>query len=177
MLQKEMIDFSTDVKNFFQMPNPVALRKVYSLIQNDNVEQHHNALEDAQMLCEVVTKLAAKCVVEDKEKFAAMPKTVKPIAKNKLKKAPEKFLSWPNDKWAADTGADETNWKISAVVGPYTKYFDSLDTAMMWVIKYLGRGVSIKNLDHQNAVKQRILAGIQTKKQPYGFAWTMKEEE
>ena len=175
MLQKEMIDFSTDVKDFFQMPNPVALRKVYSLIQNDNVEQHHNALEDAQMLCEVVTKLAAKCVVEDKEKFATMPKTVKPIAKNKLKKAPEKFLSWPNDKWAADTGADETNWKVSATVGPYTKYFDSLDTAMMWVIRYLGRGVSIKNLDHQKAVKERILTGVKAKKQPYGFAWTIKE--
>lgn len=175
MLQKELIDYSTEVKTFFQMPNPVALRKVYSLIQNDDVEQHHNALEDAKMLCEVVMKLASKCIVDDKEKFANMPKTVKPIPANKLKKAPEKFLAWPNNKWDADTGADETNWKVIAWVGPHTKHFDSLDTAMMWVIRYMSKGMSIKNLAHHEIVKERIKYGAETGKQPYGMSWSIKE--
>ena len=176
MLEYNLIDFSSDVKTFFQMPNPISLRKVYSLIQNDDVEQHHNALEDAKMLCEVVNKLATKCVVEDKEKFASMPKTVRPTPANKLKKAPEKFLSWPNNKWDADTGADETNWKVIAWVGPHTKHFDSLETAMMWTIKYFGKNVSIKNLDHQQMVMDRIRAGAASGKQPYGLSWGIKEE-
>lgn len=175
MLKHELIDFSKEVKTFFQMSNPVSLRKVYSLIQNDNVEQHHDALEDAQMLCEVVNQLATKCIVEDKEKFASMPKTVKPLPANRLKKAPEKFLSWPNDKWAADTGADETNWKVIAWVGPHTKHFDSLDTAMMWIIRYCAKNTSVKNLTHQQMVKDRIIAGATTGKQPYGFSWSIKE--
>ena len=175
MLHHELIDFSKDVKLFFQMSTDIALRKVYSLIQNDNVEQHHDALEDAQMLYEVVRNLTTKCVVEDKTKFANMPKTIKPIGKNKLNKAPEKFLSWPNDKWAADTGADETNWKVIAWVGPHTKYFDSVETAMMWVIRYLAKNTSIKNLDHQKMVIERIEYGAKTGKQPYSFNWSIKE--
>jgi DNA polymerase III epsilon subunit-like protein len=175
MLHHELIDFSKDVKLFFQMSNNIALRKVYSLIQNDNVEQHHNALEDAQMLYEVVMNLTTKCVVEDKAKFANMPKTIKPIGKNRLNKAPEKFLNWPNDKWAADTGADETNWKVIAWVGPHTKYFDSVETAMMWVIRYLAKNTSIKNLDHQKMVIERIEYGAKTGKQPYSFNWSIKE--
>ena len=177
MLQHELIDFSTEVKTFFQMSNPIALRKVYSLIQNDNVEQHHNALEDAQMLYTVVNNLASRCVVEDKVKFAAMPKVNKPLPNNRLRKAPDKFVNWPADKWAADTGADEINWVISAAVGPHIKYFDSIDTAMMWVIRYLARNVSIKNLTHQQMVKDRIRVGADTGKQPYGFTWTIKEGE
>lgn len=175
MLQHELIDFATDVKAFFKTPNAIALRKVYSLIQNSTVEQHHDALEDAQMLCEVVTHLANKCVAEDREKLANMPKTVKPVAKNRLSKAPEKFLAWPNDKFAADTGADETNWKVIAWVGPHTKHFDSMETAVYWAIRYLTKGMSIKNLDHQKLVEDRIRAGALSGKMPYSFNWSIRE--
>ena len=95
---------------------------------------------------------------------------------NKLKRAPEKFLAWPNNKWDADTGANETNWKVIAWVGPHTKHFDSLETAMMWIIRYFGKNVSIKNLTHQQMVMDRIRAGAASGKQPYGLSWSIKEE-
>lgn len=176
-IKNSLIDYSPCVKNYFQMQNCIALRKVYSLIQESEVEQHHNALEDAQMLCTVVQNLKDKCIPEDKSKIAAMPKVEKPIPnkQNKLKKAPEKFINWPNNKWDADTGADETNWKVIAWVGPHTKHFDSLDTAMMWVIRYMSKEMSIKNLTHHEIVKERIKYGAETGKQPYGMSWSIKE--
>lgn len=174
MLQHSLIDYSGEVKNFFQMTNSIALRKIYSLILEDEVEQHHNALEDAQMLFTVVQNLKNKCIPEDKNKIAAMPKTVKPIpnADKKLKKAPEQFLNWPADKWTADTGADENNWVIKAQVHTYVKYFDSIDTAILWVMKYASKGMSPKNLTHYDIIRDRIEKGISGKALPYGFAWS-----
>jgi DNA polymerase III epsilon subunit-like protein len=177
MLQHSLIDYSTNVKNYFQMNNEIALKKVYSLILEDEVEQHHNALEDAQMLCTVVQNLKNKCIPEDKSKIAAMPKTVKPVpnAERKLKKAPEKFVNWPNDKWAANTGADETNWVVCGGVHNYVKYFDSMDTAVLWVMRYLSKGMSPKNLDHYDIVKRKIEKGINEGALSYNFSWSKKE--
>lgn len=174
MLQHSLIDYSGEVKNYFQMGNNIALRKVYSLILEDNVEQHHDALEDAQMLFTVVQNLKNKCVPEDKSKIAAMPKTVKPIpnADKKLKKAPEQFVNWPGNKWDADTGADETNWVVKAQVHTYTKYFNSIDTAILWVMKYASKGMSPKNLTHYEIIRNRIEKGYDGKIMPYGFKWS-----
>lgn len=179
MLQHSLIDYSGEVKSYFQMGNNIALKKVYSLILQDEVEQHHDALEDAQMLCTVVTNLKEKCVPSDKTKIAAMPKAEKPIpnAANKLKKAPEKFINWPADKWDADTGADETNWVVCGGVNKRIKYFDSMNTAVLWVMRYLSKGMSPKNLSHYDIVRNRIEAGIANGTMPYSFAWYKKEED
>ena len=90
-----LIDYSKDVKTFFVSPHRIALRKVYNLIKEEEVEQHHDALEDAIMLAEVVEKMKSKCRPEDNAVLAAMPAQAKPAHK----KAPEMFLEWPNNMW------------------------------------------------------------------------------
>jgi hypothetical protein len=46
---------------------------------------------------------------------------------------------------------------------------------MMWVIRYLAKNTSVKNLDHQRMVIERIENGAKTSKQPYGFNWSIRE--
>lgn len=176
-LQYSLIDYSKEVKNFFKSDDNIALRKVYALIQESEVEQHHSAIEDAEMLSSVVQNMKNKCKASDKKKFANMAKVEKPTPSRQLKNAPPLFLSWPNDKWEADTMANENDWLISCSCGAYIKYFDTLDTAMMWIIRYCSKGMSIKKLDHQDLVKERIKLGINSEKRSYGFTWNINTEK
>jgi DNA polymerase III epsilon subunit-like protein len=172
-LMNSLIDYSSEVRQYFQMQNCIALKKVYSLILEDEVEQHHDALEDAQMLFTVVQQLKEKCVPEDKEKIAAMPKTQKPVpnAENKLKRALAKFVNWPADKWDADTGANEDNWVLKCSAGSYTKYFDSVETAILWIMRYASKGMSPKNLAHYEIVWKKINKGLNSSISSYNFEW------
>ena len=178
-IKNSLIDYSSYVKKYFQMQNNIALKKVYSLILEDEVIQHHNALEDAQMLFTVVVNLKEKCVPEDKDKIAAMPKIEKPIpnAANKLKKAPTKFVNWPADKWEADTSANEDNWVVCCKVSTRVKYFDSMETAILWVMRYVSKGMSPKNLAHYETIRAKLEKASETGATPYGFSWTVKKEK
>lgn len=168
-LSANLIDFSKEVKGFFSAPNNISLRKIYNLVHEEEVEQHHNALEDAQMLQEVVEKLKDKCVPEDLSLIAAMPKTEKPAYKGK---APEKFVTWPNDKWDANTGATEkTPWEVCCTCGCKVKYFDSTETAMLWAMRYLTRGMKVKNPDHRANVTKKINDAISSGKIYCNFHW------
>lgn len=162
-----LIDYSKDVKTFFVSPHRIALRKVYNLIKEEETEQHHDALEDALMLAEVVEKMKKNCRPEDSAILSAMPKTEKPG----YKKAPQMFLDWPNNMWDADTRADSSNWQICASANGRTKYFDSLDTATLWAIKYITRGYSPKKTKDVETVAQTIMNRIQTGKGYCNFKW------
>lgn len=166
-MSANLIDYSKDVKTFFVSPNRIALRKVYNLIKEEETEQHHNALEDALMLAEVVKKMKKNCRPEDNAVLSAMPKSEKP----QHKKAPQMFLDWPNNMWEADTRADSTNWQIATSDGRRTKYFNSLDTATLWAIKYITRGYSPKNRGDIDNVANTIMNRIQTGKTYCGFKW------
>ena len=172
-LRNSLIDYSAEVKKYFQMENTVSLKKICSFILEDDIIQHHDALEDAQMLQTVVEHLKDKCVPEDKEKIAAMPKTPKlvPNAAKKIKHAPAKFINWPANQWDADTGADETNWRICCTLNSNIKYFDSMETAILWVMRYASKGMSPKNLNHYDIVRKKINAGIQDGVLSYNFSW------
>lgn len=168
-MASNLIDYSKEVKGFFASPNNISLKKIYTLIKEEETEQHHNALEDAQMLLEVVAKLKDKCVPEDLSIITAMPKAEKPAYKGK---APEKFVTWPNDKWDADTGATEkTSWTLCCNNGSRTKYFDSMDTAMLWAMRYLTRGMKVKNPDHRTNVTKKINDAIASGKIYCNFHW------
>lgn len=169
-------DYSVCVKGYFQVKTEIALRKAYMLVQNEEVEQHHDALEDAQMLFAVAANMKANCKPEDAAKLASMKKVEKPVPGGSLKRAPDKFIEWPADKWDADTGADETNWTVSCSVGPHIKYFDSKETAMLWILRYLSKGLSVKKVEHQNIVYNRLEEGFAGKKQPWGFSWIENKE-
>lgn len=162
-----LIDYSKDVKTFFVSPHRIALRKVYNLIQEEETEQRHDALEDAMMLAEVVSKMKKNCRPEDSAVLAAMPKSEKPLHK----KAPQVFLDWPNNMWDADTRADSYKWQICARANGKTKYFDSLDTAALWAIKYITRGFSPKKQSDIDAVANTIMNRIHNGRSYCNFKW------
>ena len=166
-MSANLIDYSKDVKTFFVSPHRIALRKVYNLIKEEEVEQHHDALEDAIMLAEVVNKMKTKCRPEDSAVLAAMPAQAKPAHK----KAPEMFLEWPNNMWDADTRATPTNWQVCATCNDKTKYFDSLDTAALWAIKYITRGFSPKKQRDIDTIARTIMNRIQNGRSYCNFKW------
>lgn len=166
-MSANLIDYSRDVKTFFVSPNKIALRKVYNLIKEEENEQHHDALEDAMMLAEVVSKMKKNCRPEDNAVLAAMPAQAKPAHK----KAPEMFLEWPNNMWDADTRATPTNWQVCATCNDKTKYFDSLDTAALWAIKYITRGFSPKKQGDIDTIARTIMNRIQNGRSYCNFKW------
>ena len=176
-LQYTLEDYSIFVKSYFNTQNGIALCKAYMLVQNEDIEQRHDALEDARMLYAVARNLKTCSPKEAVVKLASMKKVEKPMPGGRLKNAPAQFLAWPADKWEADTGADETNWAIKATVGPHIKYFDNETTATLWLLRYMTKGMSVKNLKHQEIVRERIRIGLTTNKSPYGFVWESRKVE
>ncbi len=152
-----LVDYAPSVKKFFSADHDIALRKVYMLIKSQQAMiQHHDALEDAMMLQEVVENLDTYCKPEDKELLMAMPAQKKPSLKEC--RAPECFIKWnESDAQNADTGADENNYLIKAIDSKNRiKYFKDLETAALWVIKFHSRGYSPKNQEHITKIKNAI---------------------
>ena len=162
-IRHNLIDYSATAKSFFPNFGGIALKKVFSLIQEDNEPQRHNALEDAEMLCTVVKELCNHCTPEDKDKLAAMPGTrIKKPQTFTGKRAPEKFINWPNNKLEADTGATkDTDWQYMGWCGNQTKYFDTFDTMVMWAIRYVTSGRSIKKASDVRTVEDHIKRAIE----------------
>ena len=171
-----MIDYASVVKRFFVAKSDVALRKVYMLIQSQQeLVQKHDALEDALMLQCVVENLEIKCKPEDKETILAMPSQKKP----KTKKAPNLFLKWDGQpKWEADTLADESKWmfKCTDQHSGGVKYFDSAETAALWIIRYIARNVSPKSSEHRQRIANAVAAAVESGKCRYNCYWEYNPE-
>ena len=171
-----MIDYASVVKRFFVAKSDVALRKVYMLIQSQQeLVQKHDALEDALMLQCVVENLEIKCKPEDKETILAMPSQKKP----KTKKAPNLFLKWDGQpKWEADTLADESKWmfKCTDQHSGDVKYFDSAETAALWIIRYIARNVSPKSSEHRQRIANAVAAAVESGKCRYNCYWEYNPE-
>ena len=168
-----LIDYSRDVCNFFNMKQ-VGLHRVFLLMQEEAGEQKHDALEDAQMLAFVEQNMAVKCKPEDK---AVMPAATHP----NTKKAPAKFLAFPdgrNNKYLTDTGADENNYMYkyqSKNNSDGVKYFDSLETAYLWAMKYCLQGKSPKKDKDIKMVQKNINNAIKNDVYYGGGKWTLNE--
>lgn len=173
-----MVDFSSIVKDYFKAKSKIGLKRIYTLLLAEEVVQHHDALEDAVMLQYVADNLETKAAPED---FVNLPPTEK--TKPPRTKAPEIFLEWPaspKDMFKADTRADSTNWKVCAIAPTNaTKYFDSMETACLWVIKYLIQGRSPRKKDDLRHVEKRIInnSHINNTNKYCGFKWHIKEVE
>lgn len=168
-----MIDFSCQVKSFFKLNSPFGLRRLYCFFNDEDTQQSHNALEDAKMLACVVDKFN-QCKIEDAEEIENIPSN---HAKNESK-APILFVQWPADKWAADTGAKgNTEWRYMAVAGTRKKYFNDIDTLVMWIIRYMTTGISIKKADQVAKVKQKIENALISGKSCYNCFYYIKERE
>ena len=176
-----LIDYAAVVKKFFAAKSDMALRKVYMLIQAEqNLIQKHDALEDAKMLETVVAHLHDKCKPEDKDTILAMPSQPRPQTGNK-KMAPEIFREWNKvsaSKWEARTLADENMWVVKCTDNQtqQVKYFDSFNTAALWLIRYSARNVSPKKAEAVQKIENAIKAAYQNKKSRYGCTWDYNPE-
>lgn len=168
-----LIDYSTIVKQYL-CTNSIALKKVVALIEDtDEVEQRHDALEDAEMLRKVVENLQTKCTPADAKKLATMKSA--PKVKPQTKKTPDIFLSWDGyKKFKANTFADETNYTIKCISNAGVKYFDSINTATLWAIKYVAGGTSPKNPNCIKKVQSKIKSAINLGQTYCGFKWEKK---
>lgn len=168
-----LFDYSSSVKKFFKVDQSIALRKLFSFIQDDEIVQKHDALEDAKMLYDVADKMIQFCHPEDIEKIRNIPGQKKPRVKGS-KKAPESFINMNGTIWLANTGADKNNYLIKCEGrGENVKYFKDLETAIMWVIKYITGG----SPKRENIVKHRekeILKAIGQGNKYCGLYWSKK---
>lgn len=173
-----LTDYSSTARSYFPSFETLALKKIYSLIKEDNEPQHHNALEDAEMLCVVMKELCNHCTPEDSERLAAMPSTKFRKPKTNSNRAPEVFINWPANKMEADTGATkETNWLYKWSRGNKTKYFNTFDTMVMWAIKYITQGRSIKNPSDVKKVEKQLSNAIISGSLFMNCKWEKREVE
>ena len=181
-IKGNLIDYASVVKKFFVAPSDLALRKVYMLIKSqEELVQKHDALEDALMLQTVVAGLYDKCKPEDKATIMAMPSQKRPQTGNK-KSAPAIFQKWNqlnSPKWEADTMADENCWCVKCTCdqnGQHVMYFDSFNTAALWLIRYMVRNTSPRNDAAVLKIETAIKAAIQNNKSRYGMTWEYNPE-
>ena len=170
-----LFDYSQSVKRFFHSEQSIALRKLFSFIQESEVVQKHDALEDAQMLYDVADKMIQFCHPEDLDKIRSIPGQQKPKVKNERKKAPDAFVNMRGTIWSATTWADENDYQIKCEGrGDNVKYFNNIETAVMWIIKYITGGSPKK----ENIVRHRekeILRAISNKTKYCGLYWSNKK--
>lgn len=165
-----LFDYSKSVRKFFNTKQAVALRKLFSFIKADEVVQKHDALEDAQMLKDVANQLYQFCDPEDIEKIRNIPGQKKPAVTGKAKKVSDTFLNLEGSTWESNTG-DATCYKIKC----YTtkgriKYFRNMETAVMWLIKYICGG-SPKDEARVNHRAKCIKNAIKTESKYCGMFW------
>lgn len=171
-----LTDYAVTVKNYFHSDNSIALKKVCSFMEDENIEQKHNALDDAKMLMYVEKKLTEKCKPEDRDEIRSLPGNVKPKV-SLGKKAPEAFLKLEGTRWNATTGADENNYVFKCVHHTNEQmYFNDIDTAIMWCIKYVKNGASPKNAGQVNKTRINIEKALMRGSKYCGVKWVYKEE-
>ena len=116
--------------------------------------------------------MTAKCKPEDRVLLSSIKRDDKP----KRKMAPIIFQNWPGDKWEADTLGSASNYAVKATAGSHVAYFNTLETAALWIIRYCSRGLSPKRERDIVSVINTIKKGIEKGKEPYGFFWSMPNE-
>ena len=151
----------------------VGLKNVYNFINNKIEEQKHDALEDAMMLKYVIDHLD----VLKPEDGINIPNSIKNKNYPKsTKRAPELYISWADGtkhKWKANTLANKGNYKIkcSTENEAHTKYFNSLETAALWMLKYNVR-LSPKEPENVEKMIKKIKHAINTKKRYCLMDWS-----
>lgn len=154
-IQALLVDYATIVKNYFDS-NPIALKKVYALLQEEEVIQRHDALDDACMLQEVAQKLNTL----EKNSFPKL-EVKTPIVKQRV---PEEVLGWHNiTKWDAVTDGNQESWEIRVIAGPHIRYFASINSAALWAITYIIQGKSPKRKKDIDCVANNINNAIKSK--------------
>ena len=171
-----LVDYAPTVAKYFNI-DAVGLNRVYKSLLHDEHIQNHDALEDAVMLKYITENLETSNL---SRADLALP-SPKPQPNASLP-TPELFKSWINGKgqlWKAETLGTEEDYEIkcSCTSDIHHKYFDSLETAVLWAMKYVAKGQSPKKPECIAAVRKVILQGINKGKCTYGLKWEMRGEE
>lgn len=189
MIKGAIIDYSAEVKKYFHSDRSFGLRNVFCLINEENIEQRHDALEDAQMLQIIVENLKDKCVPEDIETLNAM-KSVN-IAKSFFESEDKVAVPgyWANFKrgkcWKITTDGDEDNWTykcVNASNGDNIQYFATEEMAILWFMRYFAstpKGGKVRkpsSIKSREQVKEIINDSILNNKIVHGVIWTRKED-
>ena len=169
-------DYSTAVRKHFNSNQDISLIKVFAFCQEEkNLRQKHNALEDAAMLAYISQNLEQKSHnTED------LPKIAKTVIKPR-KYAPELYTSWmecKNDvKWIVMTDADKNNYKYYATQGNNIQYFNTLEAAALWVMRFIAPGGSPKDPNVINKRAKKIKNSINNNNELYGIRWFINNIE
>lgn len=168
-----LTDYSTIVRDYFNA-GQISLQRIFALVHGEETVQHHDALEDAKMLREVAENMFIKCTAEDATKLPSRQPKLTPSGNSKH--APEIFIQWPHKKFDADTLADESNYQVKCYnKSGDRKYFDTIDTAALWAIKYLIKNRSPKKQGDIDAVVNGIIRA-NGKRIAFGdFYWEIKD--
>lgn len=169
-----LIDYAPIVKEYL-CTELIALKKVVALIEDkDEVVQRHDALEDAEMLRTVVENLQSKCTPADASKLANMKSARKPNTnKNGV---PQIFLSWDGKKkFRANTRGNQNNYQLKCWSGKDIKYFDNIETAVLWVIKYVNQSKSPKKEKDLNSVRSCIWNAINNNQKYCDLNWEVNK--
>lgn len=177
-IRKRLKDYAPFVKNFFKWENDIGLSRVYILMRAAAFEQRHDALEDAEILREVVNNLTTHCTPEDSVRLAEIPSNHLP--RKRREPAPEVYRSWPDaidQKMKVDGRANSENYYFKATDEETneTIYFDSAYTAALWLIKYFNRQISPRKPECVNPIEVRITEVAEKSKKYYGLRWQMNE--
>jgi inhibitor of KinA sporulation pathway (predicted exonuclease) len=162
-------DYAECVKRYFNLSYDVSLKRAYILIQQENIEQTHNALDDAKMLLAVAQNMEIKCSPQDADRL----KEIK--VEKKIMKEPTK-----DSKWSVATGADENNWKIHCHIAQHHMYFLTMKSAIDWLKQFYSNAAFSRKWGQgealDNQLKKQIIQGIKYRKQSFGLFWEGKAQ-
>jgi DNA polymerase III alpha subunit (gram-positive type) len=157
-------DYAKCVKKYFNLTDDVSLKKAYILIQQENIEQTHNALDDAKMLLTVAQNMMIKCCPQDVAKLKDI-KVERKIPKKKSEK-----------RWSVKTGASAENWKIHCYIAQHHIYFLNLDDAIDWIKQFYSNALPCKEGEIvEKKIKDHIIEGVKCGKQSFGLFWEEKK--
>lgn len=146
-----MKDYSEEVCRYFCC-NKTSLICAFNYLKNEEKEQKHNALEDAQMLAEVAKKISGR------ESLKACPF-------GQYKK-PEVEFEWPVGK------------VITRTLGKQTKVreYNDLREAIEWIIQNTVGKAARPNTSRKK-MAQKILKSIEENKKFHNYMWEIVKEE
>lgn len=174
-----MNDYSKTVSKYFSV-NQIGLKKVVTALSGEEIEQKHDALEDAEMLAQVFENLKNKIstVNEDLINIASPVSKKKKVSKSEKNSnpAPAIYNMWKAGKinaWSAETGASAANYKIKVSSPAEGKeiYFPDVTTAALWLMKYKSAKGSPKNINDVQAIEKHISSAIKKQTNYYTYNW------
>ena len=179
-MSRSLIDYSKVVKSTFGLANEVSLKKIYVMVKEEETVQHHDALEDAQMLCDVALNLKDEYSQEERDRLCSLRVSVDKPGKAR-RHAPDAWLAWngckSEDKFIVDTGANENDYTYYCVCNNNKKYFHSLETAALWAMRFgFVSNRSPRDSSHVQGMVERITHRMNTDKAAYNCKWYRKEE-